>query len=296
MRDVDPNGRGTPCLVATALTLACLSLPTSVARSQAPADPNEDCFMCHEYMEGEELAFPDGSSVPLLVDRAAWEASVHGGELNCTDCHRDIIDYPHPERFYPDARAYELALAETCNRCHYAYYTRVLDSIHFEQLESGVREAPTCTDCHGAHDIVDPSRPRIAISRRCAQCHEAVATVYEQSVHGLGLITEDNQDVPVCTDCHGHHRLAHRTVVWDRTTRALLSSNNAAAELASPVLPAADIDVLAGTWVRVGPPGQPPARVSITIQDGRHVQAAWESSQPAATPQVLTLRAVPQVD
>jgi hypothetical protein len=82
-----------------------------------------------------------------------------------------------------------------------------MDGIHYRLFEEGNEDAPTCADCHGAHDIMDPSEPRTEVDKRCAKCHEEISAQYAKSVHGQALY-EDNPDVPVCTDCHGSHDIA----------------------------------------------------------------------------------------
>ena len=39
-------------------------------------------------------------------------------------------------------------------------------------IARGDRMAPTCVDCHGAHDVTPPNQPRSRISQTCAACHE----------------------------------------------------------------------------------------------------------------------------
>lgn len=166
------------------------------------------CMECHG-QQGNEAVFKDGSKRSVFVDPKAWMSSIHGGQLTCTDCHRDITGYPHPKAkmLYNDARDFTLAQANTCQRCHYAYYTRVLDSTHYELLKAGERSAPTCVDCHGSHAIRDPKTPRTEVTTKCARCHTEIFQAYAKSIHGRALIEEGNADVPVCTDCHGSHAI-----------------------------------------------------------------------------------------
>jgi len=169
---------------------------------------NAKCLGCHADMDPDTdvLELDDGSELAVLVDEDAWQESIHGDRLACTDCHRDHGKYPHADVEAADARAYQIAAAASCTTCHYAYYTRALDGIHYQLLAEGRREAPTCVDCHGAHSVKVPGQPRTAIDGRCARCHEAIATTYRASVHGKALASGD-VDVPTCTDCHGAHAI-----------------------------------------------------------------------------------------
>jgi hypothetical protein len=151
------------------------------------------------------MDFPSGERLSLFVDQAAMAGSVHQGKLTCTDCHRSITGFPHKKTQADSRREYSMAQYEACKRCHFANYTGMLDSIHYQVLESGKQNAPLCTDCHGYHRVSRPSQPRSQISRSCGQCHGVVYEAYSRSVHGAALIQEENRDVPVCTDCHGTH-------------------------------------------------------------------------------------------
>ena len=181
---------------------------TAAERKTAAATAGvEDCLSCHAD-SADQIKFKDGSKKKVHVDRKAWTSSVHGDKLSCTDCHSEITGYPHKKVTAEDARDYTLKLGNVCQDCHYAHYTRTLDSIHYEVLKSGGRDAPTCVDCHGSHAIKNPKSPRIEINNKCGSCHADVAKAFMGSVHGKALANENNQDVPVCTDCHGAHAVA----------------------------------------------------------------------------------------
>jgi len=206
-------------VVATLLLLpsAALAAPPASAPASGPARAkavaeapgsqkggDEECLGCHEDSK-ETVRFEDGSKLSVGISRKALESSVHYRKVECVDCHKDAAGgYPHPERKHKTRRAYAIARYEVCKRCHFANYTRTLESVHFRQLSQGNFTAPLCTDCHGTHDVKKPGQPRRAISNGCAKCHTETYKVYAQSVHGAAL-REDNPDVPVCTDCHRAH-------------------------------------------------------------------------------------------
>ncbi|MGM0574266.1 MAG: cytochrome c3 family protein [Myxococcota bacterium] len=200
---VSDAGRALVAGLAVVLALAAWGAPDAAAKKRSV----DNCMECHEDVEGETLDLLDGSEIPIEVDRQAWDDSVHAGWLQCVDCHTTINGMDHPEVRDLDARSYRLRQAETCNRCHYAHYTRTLDGIHYEQLAKGDDRAPTCVDCHGAHGIVDPNESRRDIPKRCANCHPTTADEYARSVHGKALADGAGRDVPVCTDCHGAHEI-----------------------------------------------------------------------------------------
>ncbi|RMF88049.1 MAG: hypothetical protein D6741_19730 [Planctomycetota bacterium] len=114
-----------------------------------------------------------------------------------------------------------------CFVCHANYAEEPLAVRH-------ARENIGCIDCHGqsfAHrnDENNTTPPDVMYAREridaaCGDCHEthdvpARAIVNAYLKRGLKGTPADKL---VCTDCHGRHRLDHRTVRWDKTTRKLL--------------------------------------------------------------------------
>ncbi len=193
----------------TIIAIALITSPLWIS-FKAGAQTNADCLACHGE-KGQSVRFSDKSTRSVYVDRNHIKQSVHAAQLECTDCHRDITPSTHPSEKaknpkYKDARDFSIQQANTCQRCHYAYYTRMLDSIHFETMKAGERSAPVCTDCHGSHDIKKPGTPRKEINERCGQCHSDIAKTFGKSVHGE-LLAAGSDDAPVCTDCHGAHSI-----------------------------------------------------------------------------------------
>ena len=183
---------------------------------------DETCLACHRE-EGLSLQTADGATVSLRVDAASTSTSVHA-KLACADCHTAMSEVPHPERTFGSARDLKLALDAQCRRCHFENYTKTLDSVHQQAVARGDRMAPVCVDCHGSHDVKRAAVPRAAVSRTCAVCHEGIATAYARSVHGRAL-TQGNDDVPVCTDCHHAHDVAGpRQTAWELRTPELCGS------------------------------------------------------------------------
>jgi predicted CXXCH cytochrome family protein len=187
--------------MANSLTILTVMLLSSAALAQ-----NQECLLCHATV-GMSITLPSGEELPLFVESAQLAQSVHA-QLACVQCHTSITAYPHPPLAARDRRDLSLRYYPSCRRCHESQYKETLDSIHLRVLAAGHREAPVCTDCHGAHDVSPPSHPRLKVDMTCARCHQEIFTAYSQSVHGADLVREeDNPDVPTCTDCHGVHRI-----------------------------------------------------------------------------------------
>ena len=145
----------------------------------------------------------------------------------CTDCHN-----PHTQQritdkatgeILPEAR---LRIPETCARCHNSIYESYKETVHGAALtEEGNTDVPTCIDCHGVHNIQDPTTAQFRNDTPllCSKCHTdhtimdkyglstEVYNTYVTDFHGttVTLFEKVHPDLPtnkaVCTDCHGIH-------------------------------------------------------------------------------------------
>jgi predicted CXXCH cytochrome family protein len=183
--------------------LFLVALALAAAPSVAP-DPSDDCLACHAD-PALTLTLPTGEVRSLSVDGQAFKESVHGARLGCADCHPGHAEYPHPDRAYRTLAEYRAPFREACKSCHFDNYARMVDSVHYKMLPLADPRAPSCIDCHGAHDVASPGRPRATLSRTCARCHQGVFETYAKSVHGRALLEQQSEDAPVCTDCHRSH-------------------------------------------------------------------------------------------
>ncbi len=203
--------------VVALVPLVLLLLADPVVAATPQADPSEMCLGCH----GDQTMttkLPSGETLSLYVDQQAFARSVHGDKLGCVECHGEMTDVPHPAKPFKTLQQLKMAYYEQCKRCHFANYTKSLDSVHFARLAKGDIRAPVCVDCHTAHAITRPDVPRSRISQTCARCHQKISEAYAKSVHGRALLEDGNRDVPVCTDCHRSHNIS------DPKTRAFLLS------------------------------------------------------------------------
>jgi hypothetical protein len=192
---------------ATGIIIALILPFVALAEPQTNfSEGVEFCLGCHSD-SSLSIVLPSKEKMPLYINPEEFAASIHGDKLGCTDCHSDISDYPHPVKELKNRRSYSLAFYEGCKRCHFANYTKTLESIHYSLLSKGNPRVPVCVDCHGAHNVTRPDKPRTRVSQTCKKCHLGVYETYSASVHGRALIEEDNPDVPVCTSCHHAHNI-----------------------------------------------------------------------------------------
>lgn len=145
----------------------------------------------------------------------------------CTDCHN-----PHTQTRLTDKKTGQLLLGarlvipQTCAKCHSTIYDTYKKSVHGAALtQEGNQYVPTCIDCHGVHNIQNPTTAyfRNSTPYLCAKCHTNetlmkqfgistnVLNTYVADFHGTTVqMFEKNYpdqptNKPVCTDCHGVH-------------------------------------------------------------------------------------------
>ncbi len=188
-----------------------------------------DCISCHGY---HLIKF--ASSDVCLVCHAdkrivrenqefvlKYKESIHAKYINCSDCHtgHKILRSSDPSSTVARAN-----IAKVCANCHKEVSENYFNSEHGKAFLSGFESSPTCTDCHGEHDIMRVTSSKSKISRAneikiCLNCHldnpdvrsrmthtSSFIASYEKSVHGR-LYHSGNQEAAVCSDCHGAHEM-----------------------------------------------------------------------------------------
>jgi len=141
---------------------------------------SSDCMTCHE------------------DKAAAFAKSVHA-PIECMGCHGDVTTIPHdPKPARPD-----------CSTCHADAAKDFAAGAHAK----GTKGSPSCTDCHGTHDILPKSDPKsrtyhLNVPQTCARCHK---NQYAVSVHGKGAIEQGLMVSAVCSDCHTPHKVLPKT-------------------------------------------------------------------------------------
>jgi hypothetical protein len=124
---------------------------------------------------------------------------------------------------------------ESCYVCHANFKEEELVTSHGQ-------EDVSCMDCHGKsedhrndEDNITPPDKMYAladIDEMCGECHEthdvAAQEVLERWQERCPKKTDPK--TIVCTDCHYHHRLAFRTVQWNKQTGELVVRKEKPAE------------------------------------------------------------------
>ena len=185
------------------------------APREAPLE-RVDCSMCHE-SESEDYELSVHGEAYLAGDESA---------PRCSSCHGTHDIKPTDDI---ESSVYPLNVADVCMKCHTdpdvvaehdlpspEKIREYEDSVHMKALkDKGLIVSATCNDCHGSHKIRPSDDPssltnRLNLPETCAKCHQGIYATYRESVHGRDN-AQGNEDVPVCTDCHGDHSIKAAT-------------------------------------------------------------------------------------
>lgn len=197
--------------------IGCMILATSLSATFAQSD--DDCMMCHE--DAALTATRQGKTVSMFVNKSIVKNSVHK-DVECASCHQEaaVEEFPHMEDLAP----------VDCGFCHDIAQMEFEKGIHGQALKLNALYAPTCTECHGEHDILPSSNPRsvtykMNIPVLCGKCHREGAPVartyniseqnilenYSEGIHGEGLFKRGLIVTATCNDCHENHLVLPHT-------------------------------------------------------------------------------------
>ena len=188
------------------------------------------CGRCHKL---EDEHYSRSSHGTALAAGAASAPS-------CVDCHGAHPIVPVAD---PESVVYKTKEPAVCLKCHLddaqvrrqvgvaaGFIAGYEESIHGVMLKAGNLNAPTCSSCHGAHDMALGSSAnslvgKFKVPETCGACHGEIVKVFNESAHGNAL-RAGNQRAPNCTDCHGEHQIFAPT-----DPRSLVSGKNVSARV-----------------------------------------------------------------
>lgn len=149
---------------------------------------------------------------------------VNGGSKDAPSCISCHSAHSIKNRVQQNTTISSVAVPDLCGKCHAKIEEEYKKSIHWLAVKKGVREAPSCNDCHSEHAIhaVNTNHKRAAIEKlqeeTCLQCHQNLllsqrygmaannAKSYQDSYHGLAVARGDT-NAAMCIDCHGVHSI-----------------------------------------------------------------------------------------
>ncbi len=177
---------------------------------QLAAQYSETCQQCHAEQYQKNM------------DSVHAQARAAGNEnaAVCSDCHN-----PHYTVKPNEPRT---NIPATCAKCHSEIAKEYRDTVHGQALfNENNPDVPTCIDCHGVHNIPDPTQAKFLLGspQLCAKCHTDqqkmakyglntnVLNSYISDFHGttVELFQKRSPDQlpnkPLCIDCHGVHSI-----------------------------------------------------------------------------------------
>ncbi len=92
--------------------------------------------------------------------------------------------------------------SDVCGSCHAG---AAENGATVSALHLSVHEGFDCLACHQEKGTLPhkPAENFRAGNEGCRSCHVEEASQYQ--VHGRVVVTDDNNDIPICADCHGSH-------------------------------------------------------------------------------------------
>ena len=147
------------------------------------------------------------SDAPLLLDEPTEEQQASKGMTTeaavenaaCFVCHANYMS-----EFLANSHA---GANVGCSGCHgqsFAHRNDENNTTPPETMYSADKIDSFCQSCHKSHDV-----PPGKVVARWAKRNPI----------------KTDPDKIVCTDCHGDHRMKVRTIIWDKKTGKLLSTN-----------------------------------------------------------------------
>lgn len=188
-----------------------------------------ECIDCHSSVVDEDHADTGVAKVNCLDCHSEYESSVKNdihhklgitkGNPNCVSCHGNHT-INTPAKFKNPTKEY-------CGKCHTQGRVVLATSYHSSKLDeticadchevddirpelsASVHSSLTCIDCHSyVSNNIEKHQDGLVKSKKanCYSCHNNVAQLHSESVHGLAL-AEGEEDAAMCWNCHGSHNI-----------------------------------------------------------------------------------------
>lgn len=182
------------------------------------------CGECHDKPEFSEKHLSTVKEPGKMYSKSVHGQLVGKGDdhaATCTSCH-GIHDIKN--RIQVESKISSINIPNTCIKCHKQVTEDYLQSIHWIGVKKGIRESPSCNDCHSEHSInaINTEDKRAEIKKiqdnTCLQCHQNLllaqrygleggnALNYQDSYHGLA-VSRGDETAAMCVDCHEVHKI-----------------------------------------------------------------------------------------
>lgn len=198
--------------------------PSEAEKTLAGKHKDAPCETCHgevhaEFKRNDEKACKQCHKEEVVAHLGGMHSKASKPVL-CANCHGDMHDIKlKSDPLSPMSKVLQVS---TCGECHdTAAVRRFRSSVHGSGLlRSGLSVAPSCSSCHGSHDMakVKEAASKVSgehITQTCGECHTFIAARWKTSRHGelyFKGTPEEKSKAPLCKDCHSGHATFDPTV------------------------------------------------------------------------------------
>jgi hypothetical protein len=153
------------CRNVMAMALAAIALFAGSAEAQLSRSTCADCHYSRPDAPAQDHLW-NWEHSPHRVNNVGCERC-HGGNATTFEplqAHTAVLDASHPKS--PVNRR---NLPATCGACHFGPFVAFQDSRHYQLLNEGNQDGPTCSTCHETVSgrLLSPK----GLESRCASCH-----------------------------------------------------------------------------------------------------------------------------
>lgn len=212
---------------------------TKLSKLQLKINSEKLCLDCH---------IKDEHGSKFAQTLVKYEESVHGKAILkgnqdaavCIDCH-GVHNLMRENN--PSSKVHKSNVHNVCGQCHTNITKEYASSIHGAAVMRGIYDAPTCTNCHGEHDIHSvPHVDKQVFSKTgmnfdiivgnqmvwCVSCHsdEEMMKKYNiqtvEEAHAWLPVPEKHWKTVRCVDCHSSYdppNMSHNILPLSETVK-----------------------------------------------------------------------------
>lgn len=194
--------------ITASLLFSLFLLFTRAAGAGEPALPADavECLGCHG-QRGIDFALQNGEKIEAFVDRARFQASVHGSQ-GCASCHEGFSAQDHPQRKFENKELYAMKASLVCRQCHADEAVKKVP-VH-ASLITASGKMPVCSGCHNPHEIrtVTAGMQHSSEKNGCLRCHQHAMSIKVRNGETVSLKVDASalegsvHAKLACFDCH----------------------------------------------------------------------------------------------
>jgi len=154
--------------------------------------------------------------------------SLKNGNVKAPDCMK-CHDY-HKTAYIKQDKTAGLKL---CSSCHSKETEAFKSSVHHTALTQGKKDAPNCSSCHNAHDVLSTNIAKI--NNACVQCHKNIKNAHNKWLWNppfrLTTFVDTHFNSASCSSCHISVNKAIYLTLIDKNKKKALTEQEIAKAL-----------------------------------------------------------------